>query len=64
MQRCLVVTFGEVLATQRFLPQICIALEAVVLKLGTKTTPGWALIQVNFDPIQEIESKVGVGVLS
>ena len=27
----------------------------------TKLAPGWALIRVNFDPIQEIELKVGAG---
>ena len=31
----------------------CIALEAVLLKLYTKLTPGWAFIQVNFDPMQD-----------
>ena len=36
-------------------------LEAVLLKLNTKLAPGWALIQINFDPIQEIESNVGGG---
>ena len=30
----------------------------------TKLTPGWVLIQVNFDPIQDIGPKVGVGALS
>ena len=29
-----------------------------------KVTAGWALIQANFDPIQEIGPKVGVGALS
>ena len=28
-------------------------LEAVLLKLLVKLTPGWALIRVNFDPLQE-----------
>ena len=32
-----------------------------VLKLHAKFTPGWVLIQVNFDPIQEIGPKVGGG---
>ena len=38
-------------------------LEAVLLKLPIhmKLTPGWALFRVNFDPIQEIEPKVGGG---
>ena len=36
-------------------------IEAVLLKLNAKLTPGWALIQVNFDPIQEIGPKVGGG---
>ena len=44
-----------------FLPEIRIALEAVLLKLHAKLAPGWALIQVNFDPIQEIGPKVGGG---
>ena len=47
--------------TWRFLCQICTALEAVLLKLHVKLTPGWALIQVNFDPIKEIEPKVRGG---
>ena len=33
----------------------------MVLKLHMKLAPGWALIQVNFDPIQEIGPKVGGG---
>ena len=36
-------------------------LKAVLLKLHAKFTPGWALIQVNFDHIQEIGPKVGDG---
>ena len=39
-------------------------LEAVLLKLHAKLTPGWALIQVNFDPIQEIGPKVGRSFVS
>ena len=42
-----------------FLPQICTALEAVLLKLHA---PGWGLIWVNFDPIQEVGPKEHVGV--
>ena len=38
-----------------------IALEAVLLKLHAKLPPGWALIRVNFDPIQENGPKVGGG---
>ena len=34
-------------------------LEAVLLKLHAKLTPGWALTQVNFDPIQENGPNVG-----
>ena len=30
-------------------------------KLHAKIAPGWALIRVNFDPIQEIGQKVGGG---
>ena len=52
--------FGEVLHGVSY-PEICITLEAVLLKLHAKLTPGWALIQVNFDPIQEIGPKVGGG---
>ena len=40
-----------------------LALEAVLLKLHAKLTPGWAFIRVNFDPLQEIGPKVGVGAL-
>ena len=39
-------------------------LEAMLLKLHAKLAPGWELIRVNFDPIQEIGPKVGVGTLS
>ena len=35
----------------------------MLLKLHTKLTPEWALIQVNFDTIQEIGPKVGGGAL-
>ena len=34
-----------------------IVLKAVVLKLHAKLAPGWALIQVNFDPIQKLGRK-------
>ena len=37
------------------------AFEAVLLKLLVKLTPGWALIEVNIDPIQEIGPKVWGG---
>ena len=43
------------------IPQICIALETVLIKLYTKLAPGWALIRVNVDPMQEIGQKVGSG---
>ena len=33
----------------------------MLLKLHTKLALGWALIPVNFDPIQEIGPKVGGG---
>ena len=36
-------------------------LEAVFFKLHAKLAPGWTLIRVNFDPIWEIELKVGGG---
>ena len=52
--------FGEVLHEVSY-PEICITLEAVLLKLHVKLTSRWVLIQVNFDPIQEIGPKVGVG---
>ena len=35
--------------------------EAVLLKLHVKLAPRWVLIQINFDPIQEIGPKVGGG---
>ena len=38
----------------KFLTSDSITLEAVLLK-----TPGWALISVNFSPMQEIGPKVG-----
>ena len=41
----------------KFLSSERIALVAVLLKLHVKLAPGWALIQVNFDPIQEIGPK-------
>ena len=47
--------------TRNFLPQICIVLEAVLLKLRGKLASGWALVRVNFGPIQEIGPKVGGG---
>ena len=33
----------------------------MLLKLHSKLAPGWVLIQVNIDPIQEIGPKVGGG---
>ena len=36
-------------------------LKVVLLKLHVKLAPGWVLIRVNFDPIQEIGPKVGGG---
>ena len=36
-------------------------LEAVLLKLEAKLTPGWVLIWVSFDPTQEIGPKVEDG---
>ena len=36
-------------------------LEAMLLKLHSKLTSGWVLIQVNFHRIQEIGPKVGGG---
>ena len=35
--------------------------KAVLLKLHMKLAPGWVLIRINFDPIQEIGQKVGGG---
>ena len=40
---------------------MCIVLEVVLIKLHAKLTAGWALIQENFDPIQEIGQKVRDG---
>ena len=53
------IDFGEVLYDVSYLRNI--ALEAMLLKLHTKLTPGWALIRVNFDPNQKIGPKVGGG---
>ena len=38
-----------------------IALETVLLKLHANLSPGWVLIRVNLDPIQEIGPKVEGG---
>ena len=35
--------------------------HTVLLKLHVKLASGWALIRVNFDPVQEIGRKVGGG---
>ena len=49
-----------------FLPQICIAAcscasqSPQVHSIRVKLAPGWALIRVNFDPIQEIGPKLRV----
>ena len=50
--------------------QLCIALNTVLLTLHdcalishVKLSPKWALIQVNFNPIQEIGPKVGIATL-
>ena len=64
LRKDLCINFGEVLhdvSYLRYSSEIRIALEAVLLKLHAKLAPWWALIRVNFDPIQEIESKVGGG---
>ena len=53
--------YAQMPSAQTFLPQICIVLEAVLLKLHVKLAPGWALIRVNFDLIQENGPKVGGG---
>ena len=57
----LCINFGEVLHDVSYLTEIGIALEAVLLQLHAKLAPRWALIRVNFDPIQEIGPKVGGG---
>ena len=62
--KMLCINFGEVLhdiSYLRYSSRIRIALEAVLLKFHAKLSSGWALIQVNFDPIQEIGPKVGSG---
>ena len=59
--RCLVVTFGELLHKLSFLPQMCIALGVVFLKLHANLAPGWALIPAKFDAIQKIGPKVEGG---
>ena len=61
MQEMPRINFGEVVITRSFLPEIRIALEVALLKLHAKLTPGWALIQVNFDPMQENGPKVESG---
>ena len=53
-----VITFGDsitrVFFTSDMYAQVCFVSH-------TKLTPGWALIQVNFDPTQETGPKVGAG---
>ena len=54
------INFGEVLhnvSYLRYTSGIHIALEAMLLNLHAKLAPGWALIRVNFDPIQEAKSR-------
>ena len=53
-------------ACLRFLLQTCIVFEVVFLNPPrvcsircTKLAPGWVLIRVNFDPIQDFGPKVG-----
>ena len=55
-QRCLVAT--SVKYYTKFLTSDT---HTVLLKLHAKLAPGWALIRVNFDPVQEIGRKVGGG---
>ena len=60
--KMLCIHLGEVLhdvSYLRYTSGIRIVLETVLLKLHVKLAPGWALIRVNFDPIQEIGAKVG-----
>ena len=45
----------------KFLTSDMHSAEAVILKLHVKLAPGWALIQVNFDPLLEIGQKVEGG---
>ena len=62
--KMLCINFGEVLHDVSYLKYSSgthIVLDAVLLKLHAKLAPGWALIRVNFDPIQEIGPKVGGG---
>ena len=47
--------------TQCFLPEIRLEAMHVLLKLHAKLASVWALIRVNFDPIQEIAPKAGGG---
>ena len=44
-KRCLLATFGEVLHEVKLLPQMRIALEAVLLKLHAKLAPGRAVFR-------------------
>ena len=62
--KMLCISFGEVLhnvSYLRYSSRIRIAIEAMLLKLHAKLAPGWVLIQVSFNPIQEIGPKVGGG---
>ena len=62
--KMLCINFGEVLYDvfyMRYSSGIRLVFKAVLLKLHVKLAPGWALIRVNFDPIQEIWPKVGDG---
>ena len=60
MQRCRVASNLQYSITQVLTSDMHSAWD-VLLKLHTKLVPGWVLILlvVNFDPIQEIEPKVG-----
>ena len=39
----------------------CLAVKIASRDSAMKPAPGWVLISVNFDPMQEIESKIGSG---
>ena len=56
MQICLVAT-----SVKYYTKFVTSDTHTVLLKLHAKLAPGWALIRVNFDPVQEIGRKVGGG---
>ena len=60
-KNCLRVTFGEVFHEVSMSDMHSRLRHSMFLKLHTKVAPGWKLIWVNFDPMEEIGPKVGGG---